>query len=155
MMKLISHRGNIEGVNNKTENEPNNILKVIKLGYEVEVDIWKKKKNWYLGHDYPQYRIGNNNKLKKFTFKKRNKYWFHCKNKEAMVSMLNIKSYNFFWHNKDDFTITSKGYFWAYPGQILHKNTVILFPEKFFSIKKIIKQNYYGICSDYVSLFKR
>ena len=38
-MKLISHRGNIDGINIETENNPLQIDKVINLGYDVEIDL--------------------------------------------------------------------------------------------------------------------
>ena len=38
-MKLIAHRGNIDGPNPETENTPEQIVKCIDQGYDVEVDI--------------------------------------------------------------------------------------------------------------------
>ena len=37
--KVISHSGNVKGPNREKENKPNNILEVIKLGYDVEIDV--------------------------------------------------------------------------------------------------------------------
>jgi hypothetical protein len=46
--KLISHRGNLLGLDKENENNPNYILNSINLGYEVEVDVWfNKKKNLF------------------------------------------------------------------------------------------------------------
>ena len=39
-MILVSHRGNTVGKNLELENTPKYIEKAIKLGYEVEVDLW-------------------------------------------------------------------------------------------------------------------
>ena len=39
-MLLISHRGNINGIN-KMENNPNYLDKAMSLGYNVEIDVWK------------------------------------------------------------------------------------------------------------------
>jgi hypothetical protein len=50
-MVLISHRGNIDGVNQNFENQPNYIDDAIKAGYDVEVDIWYIGGKLYLGHD--------------------------------------------------------------------------------------------------------
>ena len=38
-MKYISHRGNLDGRNLKTENSPNQIDTVLSLGYDVEIDL--------------------------------------------------------------------------------------------------------------------
>jgi len=56
-MRLISHRGNINGKFESYENEPNYIDLAIKKGYDVEVDIWYIGNILYLGHDKPQYEI--------------------------------------------------------------------------------------------------
>ena len=39
-MKLIAHRGNINGPNPETENTVNQIDKCIEEGYDVEIDLW-------------------------------------------------------------------------------------------------------------------
>ena len=39
-MKLISHRGNLEGPNPERENHPDYIYEAIQAGYDVEIDIW-------------------------------------------------------------------------------------------------------------------
>jgi hypothetical protein len=52
-MILISHRGNINGRIEGLENTPNYIQDAIKLGYDVEIDLWiiknkfKLAKTWY------------------------------------------------------------------------------------------------------------
>ncbi len=51
-MILISHRGNIDGVNIERENTISYIQEAINLGYDVEIDVWYKDDNLYLGHDY-------------------------------------------------------------------------------------------------------
>ena len=56
-MILISHRGNILGRKKQLENNPNYIDNALKLGYDVEVDVWSIDKQFYLGHDEPQYKI--------------------------------------------------------------------------------------------------
>ena len=39
-MKLIAHRGNIDGPNPERENSPEYIEEALKAGYDVEVDVW-------------------------------------------------------------------------------------------------------------------
>ena len=57
-MKLISHRGNINGPNKEQENHPDYITSALKQGYDVEVDVWLIDGNIVLGHDEPQYDLG-------------------------------------------------------------------------------------------------
>lgn len=153
-MILISHRGNTKGKNPLQENNPMYLIKALKEGYHIEVDIWNKHSNWFFGHDFAQYKIGNNKKLKNFCKKYLNKIWFHCKNYEALDKIKEINNINYFWHENDSYTITSKGFLWSYPGKkIIKKKSIILFPEKFFKIKEIKKMKLFGICSDYVKKF--
>ena len=58
-MKLISHRGNINGPNSLEENKPEYIDIAINEGYDVEIDIWYNvfDDSFYLGHDETQYII--------------------------------------------------------------------------------------------------
>ena len=53
-MKLISHRGNINGRIENYENNPDYIDDTIRLGYDVEVDVWMIEGVLFLGHDEPQ-----------------------------------------------------------------------------------------------------
>lgn len=56
-MIIISHRGNLYGPDkeNENENKPEQIQKVLDLGYYVEIDVWLIDEKLYLGHDFPQY----------------------------------------------------------------------------------------------------
>ena len=56
-MKLIAHRGNINGPNKEKENKPEYIIEAINKGYYVEIDLWLIDDKLYLGHDNPQYVI--------------------------------------------------------------------------------------------------
>ena len=57
MKHLISHRGNINGKNPLFENNPHQIMACLKMGLEVEIDVWKIKDSWFLGHDGPMYGV--------------------------------------------------------------------------------------------------
>lgn len=144
-MKLIAHRGLIDGPNAEAENNPNQIEHAIKLGYECEVDIWMKDNQLFLGHDNPQYKIP-----KSFLFT--NKLWIHAKNFEAL-HFLSLKEYdyNFFWHENDAFCMTSFGYIWTYPKKQLDTLSVCVMPELFMDLKDVKKLNCYGVCSDFVN----
>lgn len=147
-MKYISHRGNILGKDNLQENHPNYIDKAICLGYDVEIDVWYINKKLFLGHDQPLYEIS-------YSFFINPKLWTHCKNSDALLffSEHNNEFLNFFWHEKDKYTITSKGIVWAYPGSELNIMSVSVLPETLID-KKIQQNIIYGICSDYIEMYK-
>ena len=78
-----------------------------------------------------------------------NRIWYHCKNLES-ITIFN-KQYgsttNFFWHQKDDFTLTSNGQIWTYPNKPLTKNSICVLPEIGNYTEEELKCCY-GICSD-------
>jgi len=141
-MFFISHRGNIKGPKTKYENSPDYIESALKLGFDVEIDIYFYNNCLWLGHDSPKYKIQNNDWLKN------NKLWCHAKNIQALNLMLKEKDMHCFWHQEDDCALTSKGYIWTYPGKDLLSNSIVVLPE-LYKIKKF--SNISGICSDYIS----
>ena len=145
-MFFISHRGNLYGPNKKEENKVDYINAALKKKFDVEIDVWFIKKNFFLGHDEPQYKIN-----KKYL--KNKKLWIHAKNLDCFYE-LSKTDINFFWHEKDKVIFTSKGYFWNYPGTKLNKkNSIYVLPEY---IKKFDKSlSYRGICSDYIVKYKK
>ena len=56
-MKIISHRGNLDGPIFEKENHPDYILNAIDAGFDVEIDLWKIETKLFLGHDEPKYLI--------------------------------------------------------------------------------------------------
>ena len=56
-MKLIAHRGNINGINSQRENTIDYIEEAIQLGYDVEIDLNLHKGGFYLGHDKPEQEV--------------------------------------------------------------------------------------------------
>ena len=141
-MILISHRGNLNGPNPKQENKPSYITNAIRTGFQVEVDFWFVNNKFYLGHDEPQYDIP----FEWFRNIHRS-LWVHCKNIEAIEKLVEIDRggvyLNYFWHEKDKVTLTSKGYIWAYPG-VKAKNAISVMPK----VKKEELEDYLGVCSD-------
>ena len=142
-MILISHRGNINGRMESYENEPNYIDSAISKGYDVEVDVWYKDKILWLGHDKPDYEVDFS-----WFVERLHKLWIHCKNIESVVFFKECGyDVNYFWHEEDTITLTSKNYIWAYPGKQPIKNSIAVMPELFNDdITKCL-----GICSDYIS----
>ena len=145
-MFFISHRGNIGGINQSEENKPSKIEYIINLGLHVEIDVWYTKNAFYLGHDEPQYEVN-----KKFL--KNEKLWCHAKNIPALEQLKKIGS-TYFWHQEDDVTITSNGFFWTYPGKKLTQNSICVLPEK-SGYKEIDLKLCAGICSDFINKFKK
>lgn len=147
-MKLIAHRGLINGPDKKLENQPNQILSALEKGYDCEIDLWKIYNKFYLGHDYPEYPIEQD-----FLFK--SNLWIHAKNLDALYWLSNTNLV-YFWHQNDDFVITSNGYIWSFPDKPLTDKSIRLMPEwkdpEFKTIKKI---PCYGICSDFVEEIKK
>ena len=101
-MIFISHRGNICGPNPDHENNPEQITKVVSMGFDVEIDVWYQNDAWYLGHDKPQTEID-------ISFLKNTKLWCHAKNLSALEKMIDL-NIHCFWHQTDDYTLTSNGY---------------------------------------------
>lgn len=144
-MILISHRGNINGVDRLLENTTSYIMDAISLGYDVEIDLWYVDNKLYLGHDFAQYEIS-------YEFINQSNLWIHCKNIEALEYLTDVGNCNnFFYHQEDDVTLTSKGILWTYPGKKLTKHSIAVLPE----FKKFENINIsYGICSDFIEKYK-
>ena len=141
-MILISHRGNIGGRIESYENEPNYIDLAISKGFDVEVDIWDIDGNLYLGHDKPTYNVEFG-----WFIDRINKIWVHCKNLESINTFnKNEYQFNYFWHETDTVTLTSRGYIWAYPGKQPIKNSIAVLPE----INNDNTSECVGICSDFI-----
>jgi len=147
-MKLISHRGNIFKKNIDLENSPSYIDEAIDNLYDVEIDLWFMENKIYLGHDKPQYQINLD-----FLTQRQEKIWIHCKNFDSL-RLLYGTNFNFFWHEKDKYTLTSKGIIWAYPGQNLSEECVCVMPETINNYNEEEIKKCYGICSDIIVNFK-
>jgi len=141
-MILISHRGNLTGKNEKYENHPNYINDAKKKGFDVEIDVWFKENNFYLGHDKPLYEIDH-------SFLEDRKFWCHAKSSAALNELSKLNCH-YFWHDTDDYTITSKGYIWIYPDKPILKNGICVLPEQ--TNQKNIECK--GICSDFIEKYK-
>ena len=139
-MIFISHRGNLCGRNPKYENNPNQIEKVISMGFDVEIDVWHKDDKWYLGHDTPDIEVS-------VSFLKNKALWCHAKNLSALKKMISL-DIHCFWHQKDDYTLTTNGYIWTYPNKKLTENSIAMFKD--YPIHGLAKFNCAGICSDWI-----
>lgn len=144
-MKIISHRGNISGPNIARENSPEYIDEALDLGYDVEIDVWYKNDNFYLGHDMAIYKIHI-----VWLLNRASKLWVHCKNTEVLDILLRYQMIHCFWHQTDDVTITSKKYVWAYPGKQPIYNSIAVLPE----LKDDDISQCLGVCTDNPKFFE-
>ena len=141
-MILISHRGNLMGRDPETENSPQQIRKALSLGFEAEIDVWCVDGEWFLGHDEPQYPIEP-------IFLQNTALWCHAKNLEALHQMVRMGAHCF-WHQADDFTLTSSGFLWTYPGKPYTSRSIAVMPPLITENEKMC----YGVCSDWVMKFR-
>jgi hypothetical protein len=147
-MIYIAHRGLFAGPDKTLENTPAQIMTALERGYHVEIDLWAVEADLYLGHDEPQYAINA-------SFINQPNLWIHAKNIEAL-DYLTQTTYFYFWHQNDDFTLTSNNLIWTYPGKPLTPRSVMVLPENIDPTLNNTKNvNCYGICSDYVALIEQ
>lgn len=153
-MKLISHRGNLNGKIPEKENHPDYIKEALRQGYGVEIDVWYVHKKYWLGHDVPQYETT----LEFLDGRPSNKIWIHTKNIEAAHELSQYWededgiTYNLFFHNNDDCVITTHGHIWTYPGKLLcGRRSVAVLPELApgWDIS-----NAGFVCSDFIEQYK-
>tara|TARA_B100001996_G_C18338764_1_gene469328 strand:+ start:152 stop:595 length:444 start_codon:yes stop_codon:yes gene_type:complete len=143
-MKLIAHKGNVNGPNPSTENTPQQIEWCIENGYDVEIDVRYnvEKDKFYLGHDESKYEINW-----WWLAGKLEHLWIHCKDLTTLHEFTsNTSGYNYFWHQGDDYTLTSQGQIWASSGKPYKDDTVIVIENP----EDVKEYDCYGICSDYV-----
>lgn len=141
MRKIISHRGNLNGPNPSRENHPDYIDEAIAAGFDVEVDVWVMNGKLYLGHDYPQYETDMD-----FFIQRERKLWVHCKNLPALDLMKRLV--HAFWHENDQYTLTSYGIIWTYPKITTNQCCIIVLQDKEPPPKECL-----GFCTDYPILW--
>lgn len=135
---IIAHRGNIDGPDPITENREDTIIKAIELGFDCEIDVWKVNGQLWLGHDGPEHET-----TIEFLAVNRSKLWIHCKNLDALIALKD--EYNCFFHDKDTYTLTSKGYIWGNINSPMTSQTIQVMPEKANEISNV----YLGVCTDF------
>jgi hypothetical protein len=143
-MKIISHRGNLNGPDPENENTLKSIFLALEKGFDVEIDTWVVDGLIYFGHNRPTIKIEEQiiNQIG-------NCGWFHCKNLESLTFLSKFDNdINYFYHNQDDYTLTNKNYIWTYPNKPISERSIVVE----LNIPKI--KNYKilpaGICSDYM-----
>jgi hypothetical protein len=142
-MKIIAHRGNLNGPNPEFENNPDYIDESLNQNFEAEIDVWYLDNNFYLGHDLPLFKID-----KKWILDRSDKLWCHAKNIEAIEQMFEDTLINYFWHETDKITLTSKGIPWCYPNTYTSRGITVEYDYK-------IIPDVYGICTDYCLTWRK
>ena len=143
-MILIAHRGNINGKVPKKENTPEYIQEALDQGYHVEVDVYSTDiSGFWLGHDRADHSVSS-------AWLKDNAIWCHAKTFDALEGLIK-QNIHCFYHHADKYTLTSKGYIWAFPGQLGGKNTIAVHPDQLTETEYLECS---GLCSDYVSKYK-
>ena len=104
------------------------------MGFDIEIDVRVVNQIIYLGHDTPDYEVD-------ISFFNKN-MWIHCKNLEA-VGIMSKADLNWFWHDNDMLTLTSKGYIWCYPEVYIEGGITVVKQEP-----EHLKQNILGICTN-------
>lgn len=152
MKRFIAHRGVFDGNYSDKENRIETIVHALRCGYEVEVDVRLFNGEIYLGHDEPQEKISDlwESMRKGVDWLGYGNIWYHCKDSGSMDYFNRSNVSNYFFHNTDDFTLTSKGFIWTanlvgcYPN-----NTIVVAKNKEDTLSQF-ETNCAGICSPYI-----
>lgn len=142
-MNIYSHRGNLEGPNFDLENHPDYIDKAISKGFKVELDLRFDQENFFLGHDYTQYKVDI-----KWLEERKNYILIHCKD---IFSSLSLNNFHFFCHLQDDFVLTSKAMIWVHNLDLIFNSKNLIVP---LMNKKLIHQYFkidrnFSVCTDF------
>lgn len=149
-MIYIAHRGNTDGPKPEQENSPEYIDKALSEGFYAEIDVRKGNMlgQFIMGHDYGEHKLP----IEWFEARRGNLF-IHAKDLETYTYFTREKDWNVFWHQNDDYTLTSAGMIWAYPGSPLNEKTICVMPETVVYSRVDLSQCY-GICSDFVKNYR-
>lgn len=144
-MFIISHRGNLDGPSPQSENTSKQIDFCISKKIPVEIDVWFDEKGLFLGHDAAEERIRID-----YLFDRAHYLWIHCKNAGAYEYLTDFKNLNVFYHQSDDYTLTSKGDIWTYPRKPVVAKSIIVCQSEQETLDNLGKE-IRGICTDFVN----
>lgn len=146
-MIFYAHRGNTRGPS-MFENDPFYIVGAIGQKFTPEVDVWCVDGELWFGHDGPDYAV-----KQEWMRDYARHCIFHCKNWEALEAMQQDE-WHYFWHQADEYTLTSSGLVWVYPGRPSpHTGRFIECAPNLRELPSTWLNNY-GICSDYVAILR-
>lgn len=147
MTRWIAHRGNVDGPRPEKENSPPYLEEALAQGLEIEIDVWHRNGVFLLGHDAPLHRV-------EASFLQNPKVWCHAKSIEALLELSRLPGVHYFWHQQDDTTLTSGGFFWTYPGRKLTPSSICVLPERADYRPEELRLCA-GICTDWIERFKK
>lgn len=143
-MRIISHRANILGPNSVRENHPDEILQRLAEGYDVEIDVRYIDDKYVLGHDVGLYDVRKN-------FLKDDRLWVHAKCINTLYHLIEDGCVNAFYHTNEDVVLTTSGYLWTFPGNMLTPKSICVLPEISNAKQKMLLDKLcYAVCTDYV-----
>jgi hypothetical protein len=140
-MLIIAHRGNVDGPRPETENKEVTIIAAINEGFDCEIDVWKIDDRLWLGHDGPETET-----TVRFLETYRSSLWIHCKNLAALIFLKD--SFNCFFHDKDTYTLTSKGFIWGNIGSPTTDKVICVMPPGEIG-------ECFGVCTDHPRIVAR
>lgn len=153
--KIISHRGNLDGPDPDLENKLEHLEIVLSsTKFDIEIDLRVIDGLFLLGHDFPDESVTLN-----FLLKHRDRLWIHCKNLEAYNILSRYRNYgcftfNFFFHDRDPYALTSTGWIWGFPNSEavltdISPRYVHVFNEDCTSHNWESMRIHHNICTDY------
>ena len=146
-LRFISHRGNLVGPCPEKENSPEYVLTALEAGFDVEVDVRLGEDGlWWLGRDVAQYTVP-------YSFLLHPRLWVHAKNGAALRALSLDSRVHCYWHQGDDYTLTSRGLLWVYPNKPVlgPRSVAVMFSEP----QQLLGADIFGLCSDDVGLLRR
>lgn len=145
-MKLISHRGNINGTISSEENKPSYIDCAIQSGYDVEIDVRFINNQFYLGHDNPDYIVND-----VWILERRDNLLIHCKDLDSVCEFKrrgwDLKC---FCHVADPYVLTSDGYVWIHDLTLNLNDRCIIPLITMDDVRLYNKGIVYAVCTDVV-----
>jgi hypothetical protein len=142
-MLLISHRGNVDGMNPDRENSIPYINGALNLGFSVMVDVWFVGGTLALGNHRPQYGINA-----EFL---RNPQIICKARSAATLNALMDMDLHCFANDRDDYSVTTEGYVWIYPGCASPPRGILYMPEfNYKDVRDVADIGCAGVCSNWI-----
>ena len=144
-MKLLSHRGNISGVNPELENSPEYIDQAL-VNYDVEIDIRYVNGDSMLGHDIGQYIVEES-----WLIDRSDKLWLHCKDYQSLSRLTDTPLKTFYHSVEACTTIRNASCVWCHDLNMCDANSIIplLGKNELLLLKHL--PHVYAVCSDHVA----
>lgn len=140
-IKLIAHRGNINGRQPDRENHPDYIHDAVLAGFDVEVDLWKIGEQLFLGHDKPRHEVDF-----AFLLRKADRLWIHAKDLQALELVGLDPRFNAFCHVNDPRTLTTKGQVWTRSSEEDYDANCILLRLEYSAMEQ---PDCFGVCTNF------